>query len=189
MRTVTMHPLIEAITDLWFGRPVGVARPHWFAPDPALDGRVREAFAEHMERAAAGRYDHLTETPQGALALTVLLDQFPRNAFRGSAAAFAFDDLALSIARTAVQRDRDRLLLPVQRLFLYLPFEHSEDADDQETAVALIAPLGNPTWTAYAARHREIIDRFGRFPHRNALLGRETTPEEAAFLKEPFSSF
>lgn len=189
MRTSTMHPLIEAVTDLWFGRPVGRQRTLWFAPPADLDARIRRDFGVHIERATAGRYDHLTETPQGALALTVLLDQFPRNAFRGTAAAFAFDDLALSIAREAVRRRLDAPLLPVQRLFLYLPFEHAEDLDDQDTAVALIAPLGNAGWTFYAERHREIIARFGRFPHRNAILGRETTAEEAAFLKEPFSGF
>lgn len=189
MRTATMHPLIEAVTDTWFGRPVGYARPQWFAPDPGLDSRIRETFGVHIERAAAGRYDHLGETPQGALALCVLLDQFPRNAWRGDPLSFAFDDLALSLARHAVGRRLDRLLLPVQKLFLYLPFEHSEDLDDQETSVDLITPLGNATWTFYAERHRDIIARFGRFPHRNAILGRDTTAEEAAFLTEPFSGF
>lgn len=189
MRTATMHPLVEAVTDTWFGRPVGHVQSKWFSSTPAFDTHIRETFGPHIERAAAGRYDHLGDTPQGALALCVLLDQFPRNAWRGDALAFAFDDLALSIARHAVQRGLDRLLLPVQRLFLYLPFEHSEDLDDQDTCVDLITPLGNASWTFYAERHREIIARFGRFPHRNAILGRDTTPDEAAFLTEPFSGF
>lgn len=189
MRTSTMHPLVEAITDLWFGRPVGRQRPLWFATDPALDGRIREDFAPHIQRAATGRYDHLADTPQGALALCVLLDQFPRNAWRGQPEAFAFDGLALSIARHAVSRRLDRLLLPVQKLFLYLPFEHSEDLDDQQASVDLITPLGNAGWTFYAERHFEIVARFGRFPHRNIVLGRTSTAEEVAFLKEPFSGF
>ena len=182
-----------AVLDFWFGRPdmpdFGRPRTVWFRRDPAFDTDIRARFLTDCERAAAGAYDALAATPEGALALTILLDQFPRNLFRGSARAFGSDPAARAVARGALDRGWDREMLPVQRLFLYLPFEHSEDVADQELCVERTAALGNAEWTRYAERHLEIIQRFGRFPHRNAALGRASTEAERAFLLEPNSSF
>jgi len=179
----------------WFG-PVserGKAHKHWFAKDEAFDREVRERFLPLYGEAAAGKLAHLKETAADCLALIVLLDQFPRNMFRGTPRAFATDPLALEIARHAVARGFDRSLLPMERLFVYLPFEHSENLADQERACDLTQPLDLvvPELKAYsyALAHRDIIRRFGRFPHRNAILGRASTPEELEFLKGPGSSF
>ena len=133
--------------------------------------------------------DSMANDPQGCLALIILLDQFSRNMFRGSAQAFAADEKALAHARTAVERGLDQQLPPFQRTFVYLPFEHSESLADQDRSVALFEALGDENTYDYAVRHRDIIVRFGRFPHRNVILGRESTPEELEFLKEPGSSF
>ena len=127
--------------------------------------------------------------PRGALASCLVLDQLPRNLFRGTPRAFAYDPLARAIARRTVAAGLDRQLDAKARLFLYLPFEHSEEIADQREAVRLCEELGNAGWLDYARRHLVIIERFGRFPHRNAILGRVSTPEEVAFLREPGSSF
>ena len=124
-----------------------------------------------------------------ALAAVIVCDQFPRNMFRGTPRAFATDSKALTIANAAIAKGYDAALTQSQRQFLYLPFEHAEDAASQARAVELFAPLGDAELTKYAEAHKAIIDRFGRFPHRNAVLGRVSTPEEVAFLKEPGSSF
>lgn len=183
----------RAVQDFWFGPPTasdfGRPRAVWFRRDPAFDADIRARFLADHELAAAGAYDGLTETAGGALALVLMLDQFPRNLFRGTARAFACDPAARAVARRALDREWDRAMLPVQRMFLYLPFEHSEDMADQDRSLALMTALGDAEWTRYAARHREIVQRFGRFPHRNAALGRETTAAERAFLLEPDSSF
>jgi uncharacterized protein (DUF924 family) len=179
----------------WFGPPSerGKAHKHWFVKSEAFDLEVRERFLAVYEDAAAGKLAHLKESAADCLALIVLLDQFPRNMFRGAARAFATDPLALEIARRAVARGFDRSLLPMERLFVYLPFEHSENLADQERACDLTQPLDlvAPELKAYsyALAHRDIIRRFGRFPHRNAILGRASTPEELEFLKGPGSSF
>jgi uncharacterized protein (DUF924 family) len=179
----------------WFGPPSerGKAHKHWFVKSEAFDLEVRERFLAVYEDAAAGKLAHLKESAADCLALIVLLDQFPRNMFRGTARAFATDPLALEIARRAVARGFDRSLLPMERLFVYLPFEHSENLADQERACDLTQPLDlvAPELKAYsyALAHRDIIRRFGRFPHRNAILGRASTPEELEFLKGPGSSF
>lgn len=175
-----------AILAFWFAPD---ARERWFAPDPAFDAEIGERFADLIEPAAAGRLDDWRSRSEGALALCLLLDQFPRNIWRGTPRAFAYDPAARRVAADAVAAGLDRGLRPEERHFIYLPFEHSEDLADQERAVALIAALGDPGWYDYAVRHREIIARFGRFPHRNAILGRASTPEELAFLNEPNSSF
>src|SRR5690606_3872859 len=128
-------------------------------------------------------------TPRRALAPLIVLDQFSRNMFRGSSKAFAADHIALAVARAAVDASLDTQLDPAARLFVYLPFEHSEDMADQNRSVALIAALGNAEWDRYAIAHRDIIERFGRFPHRNEALSRASTDEEVAFLTQPGSSF
>ena len=192
---MTYQSTSAEVLRFWFGSPPerGKAHKHWFVKDAALDRDVRERFLPVYEEAAAGKLAHLKATAADCLALIVLLDQFPRNMFRGTARAFATDAAALETARHAMARGFDGALLPVERLFVYLPFEHSENLADQERACELTQPLDlvAPELDAYryALAHRDIIRRFGRFPHRNALLGRSSTPEELEFLKRPGSSF
>jgi uncharacterized protein (DUF924 family) len=189
------QPRASEVLLFWFGGPGerGKRLKHWFEKDDAFDRRVRERFTGAYESALRGKLHHWRDSPYDCLALIVLLDQFPRNMFRGTPRAFAADPLALDAARHAVAHGHDRKLLPVERLFAYLPFEHSESLEDQLRACELTKPLeGFPeTFDAYryAVAHRDIIQRFGRFPHRNAILGRASTPEEAEFLKQPGSSF
>lgn len=170
----------SAIADiLEFWRQAGLQQ--WFAKDEAFDRACRERFA-NLHLAAAGRQcDAWAETADGTLALLILLDQFPRNAFRGTAHMFATDGLALMFARRGLAACHDTTLMDDCRLCFYLPFTHSEELADQDLAVKLRRALGSRL-ERRAVEHREIIRRFGRFPHRNALLGRETTPEEAEFL-------
>jgi uncharacterized protein (DUF924 family) len=188
---------LQAILDFWF-LPEGHAdhgqyRAAWFEKNEAFDAEIRGHFAPDLEMAASGGFDHLTDKPPGALAVVLILDQFPRNLFRGQARAFAYDDKARAVARRAVDGGIDTQLLPVQRMFLYLPFEHSEDLADQARCVALCQamPPGSlrDNCVDYAQRHQAIIQRFGRFPHRNAALSRASTPAEIEFLKQPGSSF
>ena len=179
----------------WFGPAAERGKPHkrWFVNSEAFDREVRERFLPLYEEAAAGKLAHLKESAADCLALIVVLDQFPRNMFRGTPRAFATDSLALETARHAVASGFDRALLPVERLFVYLPFEHSEVLADQERSCDLTRALDAYPETndvyRYALAHRDIIQRFGRFPHRNAILGRSSTPEELEFLKGPGSSF
>lgn len=185
--------LIERVLSFWFGADWAAAepeyRPEWFTPSPAFDGAIARAFGDDAERAMAGDFANLTDRPEGCLALVILLDQFPRNLFRGTARAFAADPRARAVARQALERGFDLILPPVMRLFLYLPFEHSEDLADQQRSVILFETLDNAEWLDTAVRHRDIVARFGRFPHRNAALGRPSPAEEIAFLKTPKSSF
>jgi uncharacterized protein (DUF924 family) len=153
----------------------------WFAKDEAFDRRFRERFLALHEEAARGDLDGWNATPEGALALAILLDQFPRNAFRGTARMYATDSAARTLADAALAAGHDRLVAPALRMFFYLPFGHSEHLADQERAVELCAPLGGRNFEQ-AQHHRDIVRRFGRFPHRNAILGRSTTPEEAEYL-------
>jgi uncharacterized protein (DUF924 family) len=183
------------VLHFWFGPSSerGKAHKRWFVRNDAFDREIRERFLPLYEEAAAGKLAHLKESAADCLALIVLLDQFPRNMFRGTPRAFATDAMALGAARHAVARGFDRELLPVERLFVYLPFEHSEALEDQERCCELTKPLDAHPETndvyRYALAHRDIIRRFGRFPHRNAILGRASTPEEIEFLKGPGSSF
>src|SRR5215469_13154716 len=154
----------------------------WFRKSKAFDAEIRQRFETLHYAAARGELDGWAETSEGALALLLLLDQFPRNLFRGSPHAFATDPLALNVARRAVERGFDRQVDPDLRQFFYLPFEHSERLEDQDRSVALCAASGDAELLKWANLHRDIIARFGRFPHRNASLGRDTTPEERAFL-------
>ncbi|HEV8110785.1 MAG TPA: DUF924 family protein [Burkholderiales bacterium] len=179
----------------WFGGPSerGKAHKRWFVKDEAFDREVRERFLALYEEAAAGKLADLKENAADCLALIVVLDQFPRNMFRGTRRAFATDALALEAARHAVAHGFDRDLFPVERLFVYLPFEHSEVLADQDRSCELTRALDTYPETndvyRYALLHRDIIVRFGRFPHRNAILGRASTPEELEFLRGPGSSF
>jgi uncharacterized protein (DUF924 family) len=185
------------ILDFWFGHPhdpdYGKERQLWFKKDPEFDQEIKTRFLEPYTQAAAGELDHWQTTPAGCLALILLLDQFPRNMFRGQPQAFATDDQALAIAEHAVNQGFDQQLLPVQRWFIYLPFEHSENLADQQQALDLFSTLRDDPQSEstinYAQRHFEVIQRFGRFPHRNAILGRVNTPEEEAFLQTRGSSF
>ena len=185
------------ILDFWFGPDLGAVpadrQRRWFVKDPAFDAELRARFLADMESAAAGRLGGWQATPAGALVLTVLLDQFPRNVFRGTARAFAADPLARAVAGQAIAEGFDARLPPLARVFFYLPFEHSEDLADQERSVALAETLAAypecDSARDYAHRHHAVIVRFGRFPHRNAALGRADTPEEAEYLRQPGAGF
>ena len=167
---------------LHFWRAAGPKQ--WFKHSRAFDEAIRLKFEPVHHAAARGEYDRWAETAQGALALLILLDQFPRNLFRGSAHSYATDGKARAIARGAVARGFHREVEPELRQFFVLPFEHSEAMADQDEAARLAAELADPDIAKWAAIHRDIIARFGRFPHRNAALGRETTSAEQAFLDE-----
>lgn len=185
--------LERRIHEFWFGAPGspehGNKREAWFMADDAFDTEIRASFLDDFEAAARGDLDAMADQSTGALALIILLDQFPRNMFRGSARAFATDPKSLAIAELTVARGLDQSLSTIERTFVYLPYEHSERLEDQDRSVALYEALGDAELLDYAEQHRVIIQRFGRFPHRNALLGRVSTPEETAFLQQPGSSF
>jgi uncharacterized protein (DUF924 family) len=172
----------QQLLDFWFGQD----RKAWFEKNPAFDEEIRARFLALYEQAAAGELAGWQHAPESCLALVILLDQFPRNMFRAAARAFAADPLALAAARRIVERGWDREMSEDERTFAYLPFEHSESLEDQETSLRLFAGSANYEW---ARRHWEIIRRFGRFPHRNAALGRISTPEEIEFLKQPGAGF
>jgi uncharacterized protein (DUF924 family) len=188
----------RAILDFWFLPPDhpghGAYRPEWFRKDAAFDAAIRARFGANIELALNS--DAAEGTDEALLARLLLLDQFTRNIFRGTPRAFAGDAQALSLATSLVSSGRDKNLSPWQRCFAYLPFEHSESLLEQERSVALFAALRREMQHEtfdntydYAVRHREVIARFGRFPHRNAVLGRASTTEEIEFLKQPGSSF
>ena len=170
----------QDVLGFWFGSD----RKAWFEKNPAFDAEIRRRFLPLYEQACAGALNAWKKDAKSCLALVILLDQFPRNMFRGLSRAFAADALALEAARHAVALHFDAGLSVDERTFLYLPFEHSESLADQERSCELMQPLGEDLYR-YATRHREIIARFGRFPHRNAALGRESTPEETAFIVTP----
>lgn len=174
--TAPLSTLSEVVA---FWRESGPDR--WFAKHDAFDHEFRTKCLALHERAASGDLEDWAATPEGALALVILLDQFPRNAFRDTPRMFATDAEAMRVAAAAIDAGHDQAVSEDLRTFFYLPFEHSEDLADQERAVALFTPLGGEV-LAYAEIHRDIIRRFGRFPHRNRILGRETTPEEQRFL-------
>ena len=186
------------VLDFWFGKPGseehGRPRKCWFEKNPAFDEEIRRRFLPLLDAAAAGQLDDWASQPESLLALIVLLDQFPRNLFRDTPRAFATDARALALAQQAVKQGFDARLLPVARAFIYLPFEHSEDMAMQDHSVALFAKLAKSgtefaSYLDYAERHREVIRRFGRFPHRNAILWRDSTPEEIEFLARPGAGF
>ena len=173
------------VLRFWFDE---LSEPHWFGKDPDLDARIRDRFLDlHEYLLAEAGADAIT--PRTALAAVIVLDQFPRNMFRGDARAYATDPIACRIAKAAIASGFDAGLSTSQRMFLYLPLEHSEAIDDQLLAVRLIESLGDAEWTRYAMAHKTIIERFGRFPHRNPILGRPSTPAEVELLKDPMGSF
>jgi uncharacterized protein (DUF924 family) len=167
---------------LAFWRDAGPDR--WFAKDETFDETCRRRFGFTYEAAARGDLDAWELTPQGALAVILLLDQFPRNMFRGTRAVYRTDPAAVSAADRAIEKGYDREVEPGLRQFFYLPFMHSEDLGNQERSVSLCEALGDAGSVKWARHHRDIVARFGRFPHRNAMLGRETTADEAKFLEE-----
>lgn len=156
----------------------------WFSSDEALDAEIRTRFGATYRAAADGRLDEWELVPEGSLALLILLDQFPRNMFRGTKDVYRTDATALLLAERAIERGHDRAFDPPLCRFFYLPFQHAEDLAAQERGIALNRAAGDEDGVKWARHHRDIVARFGRFPHRNAVLGRETTPEEAAFLSE-----
>lgn len=186
---------ISSVLDFWFGArdsaEFGRPRKFWFEKNESFDAELRAKFGALQIQAASGRLDAWQSKPAGALALIILLDQFPRNMYRGTRAAFACDAHALRIARNAVARGFDHGLIAVQRWFVYLPYEHSEDIATQRESLRLFSGMRNEAAGAadYARRHYDIVARFDRFPHRNAILGRESTAEELDFLKQPGSGF
>jgi uncharacterized protein (DUF924 family) len=195
-----IHPRANAILDFWFGDPTlpnsdyGQQRQVWFKKDVDFDATIRHQFLADYEQASQGQFDTWGQTPRSCLALILLLDQVPRNIFRGSSQSFATDPQALEVSRQGLALQWDRQLIPVERIFFYLPFEHSEDLADQNCSLRLFQSLvqDHPeldTTLDYAKRHRAVIQQFGRFPHRNDILHRASTPEEQEFLKQPGSSF
>ena len=172
------QPTPAAVVSFW--REAGPQR--WFKKDAGFDDEIRQRFLDLHEDAAAGRLDRWEQTAEGALALLILLDQFPRNMFRGEARAFATDSLARAIAAGALVRGFDAQAPDSMHGFFYLPFEHSENLADQERAVAFFTAVGDADGLKWAQLHADIIRRFGRFPHRNVVLGRATTADEQAFL-------
>jgi uncharacterized protein (DUF924 family) len=186
-----METRVNEILRFWFGDGSDPRHERrWFVPDPAFDETCRTGYLADHERAAAGELDGWRESARGALALILLLDQFPRNMFRGAPRSFATDARALATARGAIARGFDLALPPIQRSFVYMPFEHSESLAAQEESMRLFERLAaeHSEMTGhveYARQHLEVIRRFGRFPYRNAVLGRASTPAEMEFLRRP----
>jgi uncharacterized protein (DUF924 family) len=189
------EPSFGDVLDFWYGPSSsrGTQRPEWFRKDEKFDALIRERFGELLERAARHEMEDWRAEPQSMNALILVLDQFSRNLFRDSARAFAQDAHARECVREAIARGDEAKLLPVQRVFLYMPLEHSESVADQETCLermrALEAFPETRGFTQWAEKHKAVIDRFGRFPHRNAILGRTSTVEETVFLAQPGSRF
>ncbi|NJO94531.1 MAG: DUF924 domain-containing protein [Hydrococcus sp. RM1_1_31] len=187
----------KEILNFWFGKPdnPNYGKPHkkWFIKNKDFDEEVRSQFLEVYQQAALGELDIWQKSSFSCLALIIVLDQFPRNMFRDMPKAYATDEKALILAKYAVENRFDRELLPVQRWFIYCPFEHSEHLENQQKAVELFSSLKNDPDSKnainYAYQHLKVIERFGRFPHRNKILNRQNTPEEEEFLKQPGSSF
>ena len=203
-----MNEHAQAVFDFWFqpgpGQPADAPRREWFQKDDAFDREISNRFGALIDQAlSGGLLEWDAEGPQSQLARILLLDQFTRNVHRGTPLAFAGDALALQAAQALVDADEDPALPPLQRAFVYLPFEHAEDMAMQEQAVALYTRMENEERDVvseatlkgiagmldYAQRHREVIRRFGRFPHRNAILNRPSTAEEQAYLQQPGSGF
>lgn len=176
----------ETVNGFWFEE---LAPRDWFRKSTKLDRRIAERFGATHEAAAQGELSRWRATPEGRLAEILVLDQFSRNIHRNSARAFANDSTALALAREATETGADRALGAQQRAFLYMPFMHSESLADHDIAIALYRALGLNNHLAAERKHYAIIQRFGRYPHRNAILGRESTAEETAFLGEPGAAF
>ena len=195
----------ESVLAFWFGLPgsaaevAGRQRKLWFGKIPENDLAVAERFAATLRAAAAGELGHWANTPRGRLALVIVLDQFPHHVHRDQQQAFATDPQSLALSVAALETGEDRKLAPIERVFLYLPLEHAESIDMQDQSVSLYEKLAREAGTEeralfddfldYARKHRDVVARFGRFPHRNAILGRASTPDELEFLKQPGSRF
>jgi uncharacterized protein (DUF924 family) len=177
-------PWVAQVLDFWFEE---VPAELWFAASNDLDERIRRRFLALHELIIQSDAGNLTH-PRPLLAGIIVLDQFSRNMFRGTPRAFAADSLARRLAEQVIALGLDRGMTRAERYFVYLPFEHSEDREHQALAVRLIEQLEDESWTRYARAHQVVIDRFGRFPHRNAILGRSSSPDELQFLKEPLES-
>ncbi len=171
--------IIDDILHFWFAE---LSPKNWFRRDADVDAAIKRRFGGVYEELKDGVPADWLDRPEGYLAAVIVLDQFPRNMFRDSARAFARDEAALALAKRAIAQGLDDELTPKERSFLYMPFQHSEDAGDQARWVGLFTALGNPSNLDFALRHQAVIDRFGRFPHRNKVLGRPSTAEEEAFL-------
>lgn len=181
-----LDPQARAVLDFWFDE---LWPPQWFTQDASLDASIRARFGALYENLVANGVGDWDKTAEGCLAAILVFDQFPRNMFRDDPRAFATDEKARALTRHALDKGFDTDQPEDRRAFFYIPLEHSEDAADQEKCCDLMRQLSNPTYLDFAERHRAIIDRFGRFPHRNAILGRDSTPEELAFLEEEGSAF
>jgi uncharacterized protein (DUF924 family) len=198
MKRATIDPLADEVLDFWFGRPGDAhhlqTRPEWFRKDDAFDALIAQRFGSLIDAGLRGELAAWAQQPLSALSQIVVLDQFTRNTRRGTADMFAGDAQALATARALVARGDDLRLAGVQRQFVYLPFEHSEDLADQLECLRLFERLGRdePALAGlleWAQKHHTVVARFGRFPHRNAALGRPSTAEEIEFLKQPGSGF
>ena len=183
-----MRDIQAEILDFWF---VQTQPAQWFQKNEDFDDLIRKQFEQAYDLACQGILENWRDSPEGCLAYILLLDQFPRNMFRGSAKAFATDKKALDVARHAVNKSFDDVFSAVQKRFIYLPFEHSEHIEDQKISVDLFSQIKaeDPLGYDYAIKHLEVIEKFGRFPGRNKALGRQNTPEEEAFLADPDNHF
>lgn len=195
----------ESILEFWFGNDlespdvVAARCGMWFGGNSSFDQDIRDRFGGLPARALRGELDTWLETPRSSLALVLVLDQFPRNLHRGAANSFAYDSAAHRVATASLARQFDHELTPVQATFVYLPFEHAEDAKSQQRCVSLFRALLErapanlrsrfESFLSYAIRHRDVIERFGRFPHRNAVLGRASTTEELSYLQSGGDTF
>lgn len=180
--------MLDTVLEFWFGKPgdpgYGEARESWFKSTPELDAETRERFGALYEDVAAGKLDGSMDTPNGCLALILVLDQFPRNIFRGSAKAFATDAKALAISKHAIDKRFDVGMTEHEKTFLYMPFQHSEDLADHQRSVEIFSTLETKETFEFAKAHRAVIEQFGRYPHRNKVLGRTNTPAEEEYLKD-----
>lgn len=195
----------ENVLDFWFGAPGSAAEiagrqgKLWFGKSLANDQAVIDRFADTLTAATAGRLDHWANTPRGRLALVIVLDQFPHHIHRDRPQAFATDPQSLALSLAALESGEDKKLAPIERVFLYLPLEHAESIEMQKQSVSLYEQLAHEAaaderalfdnYLDYARKHLDVVARFGRFPHRNEILGRPSTPEEIEFLKQPGSRF
>ena len=178
--------MYNSVIDFWFHQ---IEPKLWWQKDADFDALIKQRFADVHRQANAGELFSWRSSAEGSLAEIIVLDQFSRNIYRDQAAAFASDSLALALAQTAIDKGFDQALAPQQRSFMYLPFMHSESRLIHQQAVKLYTALGNANNLEFEYKHKAIIERFGRYPHRNAILGRFSTPEELAFLRQPGSSF
>ncbi len=184
MTQLTLHP--RDVLDFWFGE---LAFKDWFTRSDALDLRITERFRDLHLALSRERPAEWLEGSDHLLALILVFDQFPRNIYRGSPLAFATDELAIALARDAVARGLDQQVAPDRRAFFYLPYEHQENISDQDECVRLFEALGDPVYLDYAEKHRAVIRQFGRFPHRNPILLRPSSPEELDYLAQPGAGF